>query len=126
MPRSDFEAVFDRLRALLQPYESRFRVTADTDERYALDAPPSPRFPQYPDGVFLGAAQINKRYVSFHLMPVYAFPDLLDGVSDRLRRRMQGKSCFNFTAADDDLFAELESLTGRAVERWQQEIMPDQ
>ena len=36
-------------------------------------------------------------------MPVYMFPDLLDGISPELRRRMQGKSCFNFKKAESAL-----------------------
>jgi hypothetical protein len=38
----------------------------------------------------------GKSYVSFHLIPVYMFPDLLKGLSPALEKRMQGKSCFNF------------------------------
>jgi hypothetical protein len=30
---------------------------------------------------------------------------------------MQGKSCFNFTRPDAELFAEIETLTRRCVER---------
>ena len=50
-------------------------------------------------------------------MPVYVFPDLLDGISPELRRRMQGKSCFNFARVDTPLFAELETLTATCIER---------
>lgn len=44
-------------------------------------------------------------------MPVYVNPRLLDGISPALRRRMQGKSCFNFRHTDNELFAELARLT---------------
>ena len=72
-----------------------------------------PRLPRpIRSGLFFGAVKIGKRYVSFHLMPVYVHPELLDGISPELRQRMQGKSCFNFTRPDDALFAELGSLTG--------------
>ena len=47
-------------------------------------------------------------------MPVYAAPQLLDGKSAKLRARMQGKSCFNFKVVDEDLFAELDQLTGES------------
>lgn len=60
--------------------------------------------------------QAGKTYVSFHHMGVYARPSLLKGVSKELRARMQGKSCFSFTAVDPALFAELEDLTVRAFE----------
>jgi hypothetical protein len=93
-------------------------VTADSPANYSLDlrkrdAKGRP--------VFFGAVQPRKHYVSFHLMPVYMYPDLLEGVSPELRRRMQGKSCFNFKAPDRALFRELAGLTSRSVERLKQE-----
>ncbi len=44
-------------------------------------------------------------------MPVYAFPDLLGSTSPDLLKRMQGKSCFNFTKVDEAVLAELTDLT---------------
>ena len=61
--------------------------------------------------LFFGAVNIKKRYVGYHLMPVYVSPGLLDDVSGPLRARMQGKSCFNFTHRDSALFEELAQLT---------------
>lgn len=54
-------------------------------------------------------------------MPVYMYPDLLEAVSPGLKKRMQGKSCFNFKQVDEPLLAELESLTLRGFARFQQE-----
>ena len=34
-------------------------------------------------------------------MPVYGLPELLADISPELRRRMQGKACFNFTRVDE-------------------------
>jgi hypothetical protein len=50
--------------------------------------------------LFVAAAQIRKNYVSFHLMPIYAIRELQKSVSPGLRKRMQGKACFNFTTID--------------------------
>jgi len=36
---------------------------------------------------------------------------LIDGISADLKKRMQGKSCFNFKAVDEKLFKELGKLT---------------
>jgi hypothetical protein len=49
-------------------------------------------------------------------MPIYVKPHLLDDVSPALRKRMQGKSCFNFAKVDDPLLAELEALTKRGYD----------
>lgn len=63
-------------------------------------------------------ASAGKRYVSYYLMSVYAFPDLRESMSPELQRRMQGKSCFNFTTVDDALFAELAGVTEAGFERY--------
>jgi len=54
---------------------------------------------------------LGKNYVSFHLMSVYASPELLGKTSPELKKRMQGKSCFNFKQVDKKLFSELKTLT---------------
>jgi hypothetical protein len=53
----------------------------------------------------------GKAYVSFHLMPVYASSELVNAISPELKKRMQGKSCFNFKTPDEKLFKELAKLT---------------
>jgi hypothetical protein len=113
-PSSDgFQAVFERLRDLMKPLEPHLRLNADASGRYSLDT-----LQVRDDGYVysFGGVEIKKNYVSFHLLPVYATPELLEGVSDELRARMQGKSCFNFKCADDALFAELGALTRRGFE----------
>ena len=62
--------------------------------------------------------RLGKRYVSFYLMSVYASPDLLKGMSPELKKRMQGKSCFNFKEVDRKLFAELKTLTGAGATKF--------
>ena len=121
MPNRDsFPAVFDELKGLLQPFAPSLTVETDAPESFSLQAPATPK---RPDGTFFGAVQVKKNYVSYHLMPVYAFPDLLDGVSDRLKKRMQGKSCFNFTTLDEETVAELGRLTAAGFERYRREEM---
>jgi hypothetical protein len=54
-------------------------------------------------------------------MPMYIFPELLRGISPALKKRMQGKSCFNFKAIDDELFAELGVLADKGFQRFKRE-----
>jgi hypothetical protein len=105
---SDFEEVFARLRAILSRHVPPLVVSADTatDFSLALDRPAIPEPRRY-----FGGVTVRRSYVSFYLMGVYGEPRLLDQMSAPLRKRMQGKSCFNFTAVDDQLFAELAGLT---------------
>ncbi|MDH4191183.1 MAG: hypothetical protein OEW21_13385 [Betaproteobacteria bacterium] len=61
--------------------------------------------------LFFGAVALKKNYVSFHLMPIYVQPQLLESISPELKARMQGKSCFHFTRVNKPLFSELAALT---------------
>lgn len=115
-PVTDFPAVFAGLRAILAKHAAKLQVTKDDDEWYYLEAPKKPA----PNGgpMHFGAVRLGKRYVSCYLMPAYTNPELLDGLSDGLRKRMQGKSCFNFTAADPALFRELAKLTDAGMKQF--------
>ena len=113
-PQTDFPLVFEQLKSILKPYAKSLTNTADTSDAYSLDGPYSEK---YKKPLFFGAAQIKKNYVSFYLMPVYMFPDLLKSISPELKKRMQGKSCFNFKKVEPELFKELTQLTRLSVER---------
>ena len=119
-PKNDFLPVFEQLKNILKPFEPKLTVTADTPGAYSLDGPYSEKWKKQ---LFFGSAQIKKNYVSFYLMPVYMFPDLLKNISPELRKHMQGKSCFNFKKVEPALFEELEELTRMSVEKFRRENM---
>jgi len=68
--------------------------------------------------MFFGAVIWGKAYVSYHLLPLYMYPEMKKLISPALRRRMQGKACFNFSSQDDGLLAELGDLTKSALEAY--------
>lgn len=61
--------------------------------------------------MYFGSVIIQKNYVSFHLFPLYACPELNKDISPELLQRKQGKACFNFTEPDLLLFVQLAALT---------------
>ena len=103
----DFHGTFTVLKALLEPYAAHLHITSDTATIYMLDGE---YVAQFKRKMPFGGVQVRRSYVSFHLLPVYSHPELLGNVSDRMRRRMQGKSCFNFVTPDSELFTELSGL----------------
>jgi len=111
---SEFPSVFQKLKSILQPYSSKLTVKADTLECLSLDGAYSEKWKKE---LFFGAVKIKKNYVSFYLMPVYMYPDLLKNISPELKKHMQGKSCFNFKKMEPSLFDELAQLTKQAFER---------
>lgn len=116
--RDHFPAVFAELKPLLARYEGALVVKKDEPDDYYLD---TPHVEEYGKELFFGAVQIKKSYVSYHLMPVYMFPDLLDDLPEILRKRMQGKSCFNFKTIDEEQKAALDELTRKSFERLRSE-----
>jgi hypothetical protein len=105
---ADLAPVYAALRALLAPYATRLDAKRDTATELWVD---TRHVQKNGKPLFFAAVQVKKSYVSFHLMPVYLAPDLLDATSPDLRARMQGKSCFNFKSVEPKLFGELGALT---------------
>ncbi len=111
-----FNRIFSELRAILERHAGKLVVSENSPARYCLEGGLHPR---HKKRMPIAWVEVGKNYVSFHHMGVYARPDLLKGVSKKLKARMQGKSCFNFTSFDEALFAELETLTVQAFHAFQ-------
>ncbi|HEV8588130.1 MAG TPA: hypothetical protein VGQ72_04595 [Pyrinomonadaceae bacterium] len=121
--KNDLNAVFDRLKAIFAPYEKKMNVAQDTDKMYVLNT----RYllkKNYP--LMFGGVRLGKNYVSFYLMSVYATPEELKTMTPELKKRMQGKSCFNFKEVDEKLFKELAKLTRAGAKRFSDEKFIDE
>ena len=104
----DFTAVFTELHKIMAPYAAKLDTKRDDATEIYVD---TRHIQKNKKPLFFGAVQLKKSYVSFHLMPVYVKPELLASVSPELKSRMQGKSCFNFSAVEPALIKELAALT---------------
>ena len=104
-------SLFRELVELLRPYAAEMSVKSDTETNFYLEETQSTGKPQ-----LFGAVQVKKSYVAFHLFPLYSRPDLLQEIDPALRKRMQGKSCFNFAREDQVPKMELSALVKRAHE----------
>ena len=106
--RKEFERVFAELKSIFKPYVKKMDIASDTGTCYLLNTRYIMKNKQ---PLCFGGVRRGKNYVSFYLMSVYASPDLLKGMSPELKKRMQGKSCFNFKEVNKKLFGELAKLT---------------
>jgi hypothetical protein len=116
----DFETAFALLKPVLGKYAKRLSVKTDTPIEYTLETKLASPFPQHKGHpMFFGSVRLGKAYVSFHLMPLYMNPAFSETVSPQLKKRMQGKTCFNFkTPPDPAALSELKRLTEEAVKQW--------
>jgi hypothetical protein len=113
----DLAAVESRLWAILEPYSDRL----EANDLYGVAT--IRRSGAKAHDYFAGV-KIGKDRVSYFLKPVYSYPDLLLPLSPGLRKRMQGKSCFNFARVDEGLFDELAQLTERSFRAYETGRMP--
>ena len=117
---ADFAAVFAGLKPVLAKYAKRLSVKADTALDYTLVTKSQSPFHQHKgEPLYFGSVRLGKAYVSFHLMPLYMCPKLTQSISPALKKRMQGKTCFNFkTDPEPELMAELKRLTEAGFKQW--------
>lgn len=108
--KADFALAFTKLRDILIPYQNRLEVTVDSRYKFYTETRSASHNGK---PLFFAAVIMGKAHVSYHLMPVYWEPALLKGISRELKRRMQGKSCFNFNEPKPALFRELSRLTAK-------------
>jgi hypothetical protein len=121
---SDFSEIFTALKPVMAQQEGRFAVQKDTSSEYSLATKgPSP-FPQHKgQAMWFGGVKLGKAYVSFHLMPLYMSPSLEKEISPALKKRMQGKTCFNFKAVPTkELIADLKKLTAACAAAWDKQF----
>ncbi len=112
--------VFASLKPVFAKVAKHLALKTDTQTEYALvTKSPSP-FPQHKGHPLdFGSLRIGKSYVSLHLMPLYMNPDLSQSISAPLKKRMQGKTCFNFKEdPDPGLVAEFKRLAEQGFKQW--------
>ena len=117
--KPDLALVFAALREILKRFIGKdLVVQTDKPGNYHLEAPSilHRKKPLYFAGV-----RTNKNYVSFHLLHMYYNPAAKKALSPALKKRIQGKACFNFTAIDEDCFAELGRLIADGLKIYKSE-----
>ena len=103
-----FGEVFSALRGLIAPYEDSLAVKVPKPGYCYVES----RTPTYKNrAMYFAGVRTGKNYVSYYLMSVYSSPEFVKNMSPGLKKRMQGKACFNFTAVDPELLSELARLT---------------
>jgi hypothetical protein len=120
--KNNFAPVFAKLKAIFQPYVKKMDVAQDSQTYYLLN---TRHIMKNKQPLCFGGVRLGKAYVSFYLMSVYACPDLLKSMSPELKKRMQGKSCFNFKDVDEKLFKELTKLTKAGAAKFSDEKFID-
>lgn len=68
---------------------------------------------------FFAGLIIQKGYVGFYFMPVYAEPEVKVLFPPELLRLLKGKSCFHIKALDEKLLKQIEDVLRQGFEMYQ-------
>ena len=115
MAETDFEEIFDRLRDILLAHTDGCVIVRDRPGDVYAD---TRHIMKNGKPLFFGSVITRRNYVSFHLMPIYVYPELLADIPPSLEKRRHGKSCFNINRCDDSLFEALAHLTARGAKKY--------
>jgi hypothetical protein len=107
----ELAAIEARLRAILVPYEGRL----ETASIYNI---PTLRRAGAKAHDWFAFVKPSPSHVGFYLLPVYHHPELRQGLSPALAKRLTGKSTFTFAALDEVLATELEGVVARAYDAY--------
>jgi hypothetical protein len=108
--KTNFVEIFQTIRASLQPYAVMGfdnRVNSETNydlwsnKNVVIDG-------RKRDEVFFASVVIQKNYVGFYFMPVYAEPDMKQVFDEDLLKLLKGKSCFHIKVLDELLLSHIE------------------
>ncbi|MES1239474.1 MAG: hypothetical protein ABUL57_01290 [Chloroflexota bacterium] len=99
------------LKALLVPYEDVLAA----DELYGIEVLHRPGSKMHD---WFAGVRPGKDSAKLMLLPMKTHPELLDGLSPALRKRLSGDALFTLKPGDDALLDELEQLVARAFDAY--------
>jgi hypothetical protein len=117
----ELQAIFGAIKPLLWAYQPPLVPKTDNERYFDLWSPK----PIVIDGrkkkeVFFAGLIIQKDYVGFYFMPIYAETDLKTVFKPEQQLRLKGKSCFHVKKLDEELLRQIEAALRVGFERYQQ------
>jgi hypothetical protein len=104
----ELRATFTAVRALLKRYQPPFAATVNRANRYELWSRREVEIEgRMHKGIFFASAIVQKDYVGFYYMPVYANTKLRSTFKPELLSLLKGKSCFHLRKLDRDLTSQI-------------------
>ena len=79
--KKSMESVFVDLKKIMKKYQHMLEIIDDTENVYSLNSAYSEK---YKRKIWFVGIRIMKNYVGYHLMPVYIFPELIEGISPEM------------------------------------------
>jgi len=105
----DADALEAELKAMLVPYED----VLVGEELYGIEVLHRPGSKMHD---WFAGVRPGKGTAKLMLLPIKGHPELLEGISPALRKRLSGDALFTLKAGDEALLPELEQVVARAFD----------
>jgi len=113
--------VFNTLKSKMKEYQPPLVAKMDDDAHYDLWSEKDVVIEgRKRKEVYFAGLIIQKGYVGFYYMPVYAEPELKKVFEPELLSLLKGKSCFHIKKLDEGLVGQVESALKRGYQRYQE------
>jgi hypothetical protein len=120
----DRDEIFDRLESSLlryvPPLAARTGSVRGKRDLHLWSEKPVEIDGRKRDEVFFAGLIVQKAYVGFYFMPVYASGEQKDFFAPELLALLKGKSCFHVRELDDELVAGIEDALERGLELYRE------
>jgi len=118
---NDLNQIFETVKSLLNDYQPPYTPHMQDETHFDLWSHKDLVI----DGrkrkeIFFAGLIIQKGYVGFYYMPVYAEPEMKSIFAPELLKLLKGKSCFHIKKLDDPLQQQIESALQLGFEQYQQ------
>jgi hypothetical protein len=115
------EEIFNPIKTLMQAYVPPLTAKMDDESHFDLwsikDLTIEGRKRKE---VYLAGLIIQKSYVGFYYMPIYANPELKKVFPAELLKLLKGKSCFHIKKLDDILLEQIRAVLKTGFEVYQE------
>ncbi len=110
--------IFEELKKLLKPYEKgTIQVIGDRGGQFILCSKKKVQIEgRKHDEVYFAGLLVQKGYVGFYYMPVYAQPEMKKIFKPELLKLLKGKSCFHIKKLDNGLKTQIKDALADGYE----------
>jgi hypothetical protein len=112
-----FKEIFNKIRLVMKDFTPPLKAISDNEKSFEIVSDKQIVFMgKKRDNVYFAATKIQKGFVGFYLMHIYAQPGEVDKLGKDLRKLLHGKSCFHIKKIDDDLLIQIKKSLADGIE----------
>jgi hypothetical protein len=111
--------IFEAIKNLLFPYEKgTMKLISSAGQVALISKKPVEILGREKDELWFASALVQKGYVGFYYMPVYADPKVKELIKPELLKCMKGKACFHIKSYDEQILSQVKDALSLGFMRW--------